>query len=208
MYNKDLGKYWDKKWTKYAEKKNNEFAEEVPKILSPSINKPTVKLLDIGCGDGRDIKFFSKQGYDITTFDISMSCVNNITKNFKDVKVSYQDIRCMNFKKNSYDIIYAHLTLHYFYDKETTKIFDKIYDFLKPDGYFFVKCKSIKDFHYGEGRQFEENCYATEGKHLRHFFTEKYMKEKLKKFKIKEIKETESIYNTQKSAFIKAIAIK
>jgi predicted SAM-dependent methyltransferase len=137
-----------------------------------------------------------------------MNCVKNIRNNFEDVIVSCQNIKSMNFKNNYYDIIYAHLTLHYFYDKDTTKIFNKIYDFLKPNGYFFVKCKSVRDFHYGEGKKYEKNCYAKKNKHLRHFFTEEYMRKKLKQFNIKKIKSTESVYNTQKSAFVEAIAIK
>ncbi|MFC0560655.1 class I SAM-dependent methyltransferase [Halalkalibacter alkalisediminis] len=30
-----------------------------------------VKLLDIGCGEGKDAVFFARNGYDVTAFDIS-----------------------------------------------------------------------------------------------------------------------------------------
>ena len=59
----------------------------------------------------------------------------------------------INFNNNSFDIIYAHLSLHYFTDKITTKIFNKLYTILKPNGIIFIKYKSVKDTLYGQGEK-------------------------------------------------------
>lgn len=96
------------------------------------------------------------------------------------------DIRKINFPENYFDVIYAHLSLHYFDDETTTQIFENLFRILKKKGLIFIKCKSIEDALYGKGEKVDENIYRKG--HLRHFFSEKDMKEKLKNFKIIEIK--------------------
>ena len=98
------------------------------------------------------------------------------------------------------------MSLHYFDDKTTTKVFDKLYKILKKNGLLFVKCKSIDDIMYGKGKKIEDNFYILEG-HARHFFDKDYMKDKLKRFKILKIRKSVSMYK-RKSSFIEAVATK
>lgn len=199
---KELADYWDNKWTEYNESEPNLFAVKLVDLYS-SKEKP--KLLDLGCGDGRDVSYFVKNGFNVSTLDIANKSVSKIKEKFgEQVNASCQDIRDLQFKNSSFDIIYAHLTLHYFTDEETTKIFDKIYDLLNKDGIFFVKCKSDKDKLYGEGQKIAEHTFFRG--HVRHFFTLDYLKSKLNKFAIIELEEeNNSIYNGHNSSFVYAI---
>ena len=134
--------------------------------------------------------------------------VNNVQqKKLKkaDIKFLHKDIKSIKFEPNSFDAIYAHLSLHYFDDKTTAKIFSNLYSILKPGGYIFVKCKSTTDPYFGQGKKIEENYY--DFKHKRHFFTERYMKEKLNKFRIIKIQQTHCQFPV-KAAFVEAFAKK
>lgn len=199
--------YWKTKWKDRILKPRNNFANR----CFLKINKKHKSLLDIGCGDGKDSLFFAKKGLNVTSIDFSESGIKKLSeitkeKKLKNIKAIQKDITKLNFKNNSFDIIYAHLSLHYFKDKLTTKIFNKLYDILKPNGIIFIKCKSIDDALYNQGKKIEENMYKKN--HIRHFFSKNYMKEKLNKFKIIKIRKTSSIYHSYKSAFIEAIAKK
>jgi hypothetical protein len=77
---------------------------------------------------------------------------------------------------------------------------------LKKDGVIFIKCKSIEDALYGQGEKVGEDMYK-QG-HLRHFFSEDYIKEKLSNFKILEAKKTSSVYHQYESNFIEAVGTK
>ncbi len=124
----------------------------------------------------------------------------------KNIQCKEADIRHINFKPESFDVIYAHLSLHYFDDRTTTTIFNKLFKVLRSGGYLFIKCKSVDDALYGKGREIENDMYVSD--HIRHFFSKGYMEEKLTKFKIVKVRRTSSVYYDYKSGFIEAIAQK
>lgn len=194
-------KSWQTKWTK-----NNwptsRFANRVYLFLK---NKRVKTILDLGCGGGRDSVFFSKKGFEVVALDIFADKVQQKKLKKAGIKFFNKDIRRINFKPESFDVIYAHLSLYYFDDKTTDKIFNNLYDILKPGGYIFVKCKSTADPIFGRGKKIGENFYSSDG--MRHFYTKEYMKKKLNKFKIIKIIKTNCIL-PHKAAFIEGFAKK
>ncbi len=192
---------WQTKWTK-----NNwptsRFANRVYLFLR---NKKVKTILDLGCGGGRDSIFFAKKGFKVVAVDIFSDNFQRDKLKSVNVKFIHKSIKDVKFKLNSFDVVYAHLSLHYFEDKTTDKIFNNLYNILKPGGYIFAKCKSTTDPYFGKGKKIEENYY--EFGHKRHFFTKKYMEEKLKKFKVIKIIKT-SCTLPDKASFIEAFAIK
>ncbi len=204
----DEKEYWKTKWDKRKTQKTNNFAK---RSYSHIKNKRFKTLLDIGCGDGKDSLYFTTKGFKVTSIDFSESGIRELDKliaekNIKNIKTIQKDIRKVNFPENSFDVIYAHLSLHYFDDKSTTQLFNKLSKILKKDGRIFIKCKSVEDALYKQGAKIEKDMYKKN--HARHFFSKDYMKEKLKEFKIIRIRRTSSVYNIYKSAFIEAIATK
>ena len=203
----ELSAYWDKKWNETKEDESNPFALKLIQSYN-CVDKP--KLLELGCGDGRDLKLFIENGFDVYAVDIATKSIEKLKKKFANKANIYcQDIKNMDFVNNSFDIIYAHLTLHYFTNEETCKIFNNIYNLLKINGIFFVKCKSNKDrlCNDSQGKKISENIYFSG--HVRHFFSLDYLKSLLKKFYIIEIGEEENIkYHGFESSFVYAIAKK
>lgn len=205
MNEEELAKYCDNKWQEYTESDPNPFAVKLTDLYGCE-DKPC--LLELGCGDGRDTKHFLKNGFTVSTIDIAPKCVERI-KNIcgNRINASCQDIKNLKFNDNSFDIVYAHLTLHYFNDEDTTKIFNKIHNLLKKDGVFFVKCKSNKDRLCGVGEKIDD-CTFFKG-HIRHFFSLEYLNSKLSNFEILELdEENNSQYNGYDSSFVYAIAKK
>ena len=207
MTDEELSSYWDKKWEVNKENNPNPFAFKLIQLYN-SIDKP--KLLELGCGVGRDTKLFIDNGFEVSAIDIANKSIERLKEQFGNkANILCQDIKKLNFRNNSFDIIYSHLSLHYFTDEDTTNIFNKIYDILKINGVFFVKCKSNKDklCNDSQGIKIGENIYFCG--HVRHFFSLDYLKTKLDKFSIIEIAEEEhGKYNGFESSFVYAIAQK
>ena len=77
----------DKMKNQYDEKYDNEeyywgkepspMCYRVLDILPPTNN---LKLLDIGCGEGRNAVFFAKNGYEVSAFDLSAKGVEKTIK--------------------------------------------------------------------------------------------------------------------------------
>ncbi len=204
---RDAKKYWDNDWKR---KWNDVWwpASDFAEKTYPTMQKENLKkILDIGSGNGRDSLYFAGKGLNVTAVDISESAISMLKKeNKKNIKCFCRDVGNIEFPDNSFDVVYGHLILHYFTDKELKIIMSKIYRMLKSSGYLFVKCKSTKDPLFGKGEKIEENTYF-DG-HLRHFFTEEYMQEILKDFRILEINEIslkkQTIGHKYKAAFIEA----
>ena len=193
--------YWKDKWLARPSDPTNNFAVRAHKLIK---TKKLKTLLDLGCGDGRDSVYFFDKGLKVTAVDFSVSGIKKLKEKNSNINCVLGDIRKIKLKENSFDIIYAHLSLHYFDDKTTNNVFAKLHNALKKKGLIFIKCKSVDDDLFGQGQKVAENMYKKG--HIRHFFSKEYMMEKLKNFKIIKISKTSSVYHNYKSAFIEATA--
>ena len=187
--------------------KNNwpesQFAKRVYRFLK---NKKVKTLLDLGCGSGRDSQYFSRRGFVVTALDLVADKEQQEKLKRNRIPFIKSDIKNLKIKTNYFDVIYAHLSLHYFDDKTTVKILNDLNKILKSGGYLFIKCKSIDDPLFGKGEKIEDNFYKKE--QSRHFFSKDYMREKLKDFKIIKISKTNTFKNPGKASFIEAFAQK
>src|SRR3989344_5675814 len=189
MLSMNQKEYWKTEWNKREAGSENNFARRIFSLIKSNHKK----LLDLGCGDGRDSIYFAKKGLNVTSVDFSESGIKKLNEKIKrlgikNINAVRADIKKINFKDNSFDIIYAHLSLHYFDDKTTGKIFNNLYNILNFGGLIFIKCKSTEDSLCGQGEKVGEDMYFKN--HLHHFFSKDYMKEKLGKFKILRIRKT------------------
>lgn len=200
----DQRKIWKKKWEVSKFRPATRFARRSFSFIQPNQKR----LLDLGCGLGRDAMYFAKKGLDVTAVDFSKTGLSKIPSNVENLKIVNQRIENLKFKSETFDVIYAHLSLHYFDDRTTSQIFNRLYSFLKEKGLLFVKCKSTEDDLFGKGQQIAPNMFLSKKGEIRHFFTKEYMNEKLVKFNIIKIRKTSSIYNAYKSSFIEAVATK
>lgn len=103
------------------------------------LDKP-LKILDLACGHGRHANAFATLGHNVTGIDVTKGFLEIAKKEARSlgVQVDYQhgDMRELNYK-NTFDRIYVLFTaIGYFEDDENQKVFQKIFDALKPGGIF------------------------------------------------------------------------
>jgi SAM-dependent methyltransferase len=185
--------------------KPNSFAQEVLTLL----DKPS-NVLELGCGVGNDSIAFAKAGHTILATDFSEVAITTNTEFFKDESKLFFEVLDMNspikLEKNSFDAIYARLSLHYFSDQRTKAIFQELHGILKPNGLLCFICKSTNDSLYGKGKAVEKDMFEYNG-HIRHFFSEEYAKECLgNKFSIEKIESGTDNFYERESGFVKVIA--
>lgn len=185
-------------WEKLYEKKNRygtepcQFAIKALKWMKKIKGN---KILDLGCGEGKDSIFFAKNGYEVFSLDCSERAIKSFEENIAKNNVQklvhsivYDISKPLKFDDKTFDIVFAHLSLHYFDDKTTTKIFNEIQRVLKIGGLLFVRVKSTEDPLYGKGKKIDYDMF--EFGHIRHFFSKEYLIRKSKGFKILSIKQT------------------
>jgi len=189
----------------------NQFAKNALDLIKERNLKT---ILDLGCGDGRDTLFFANNGMRVTACDFSEKALSKLKKQIYEKSTPNVECKVLDISKdlksfsdNSFDAVYAHLTLHYFKNKETTQIFKELNRILKKEGLLFAKVKATDDALYGRGKEIEKDMFIHEG-HIRHFFSKEYLQEKLKGFNVTKIRKTSEVYHSYKSNFIEAIATK
>jgi len=101
----------------------------------PPVKK--LKLLDIGCGEGKDAVFFARNGYEVTAFDVTDGGIEK-TKRLADrigvpIHVFKADI--LDFRLDSeFDILYSSGVLHYMKPELRDEIFANYKRFTNPNG--------------------------------------------------------------------------
>lgn len=86
---------------------------EVLKLAPP--DRP-LRLLDIGCGEGKDAVFFARCGYDVSAFDISEAGLDKTRRLADKARVNVRAFRANIWDyrlDEKYDILFSSGSLHY-----------------------------------------------------------------------------------------------
>lgn len=86
------------------------------KILELKPPSKPLKLLDIGCGEGKDAVFFARCGYDVSAFDISEAGLEKTKRLADKARVHVRTFRANIWDyrlEENYDILYSSGVLHY-----------------------------------------------------------------------------------------------
>jgi SAM-dependent methyltransferase len=100
---------------------------------------PKAKILDLGCGSGRDTKYFLKKGYDVFTVDGSIEMVKLSTQ-FTGRQTLHLTFDEINFNEE-FDGVWACASLLHIPRNKIDSIFKKIYLALKKGGIFYSSFK-------------------------------------------------------------------
>jgi len=101
------------------------------------------KILDAACGSGRFSNYFAKEGFDVTSFDLSfplLRIANNSSKEDRlNVKYFRSDIRHLPLK-GSFDLVLNMFTSFGYFttDKENFSFIHSANSLLKNDGIFIL----------------------------------------------------------------------
>lgn len=155
--------------------RSSDFVRTVAPLLPDRSN-----VLELGCGQGDDARYLAKFGHRVTACDFVEAVIDRNRERFRDsAGLTFRVMRTdMPFPDadDTFDVVYAHLTLHYFRDEVTKAIFGEILRVLGPGGLLAFACKSDQDPLYGQGTMIEPDMYELHG-HVRHFFTEAYARQ-------------------------------
>lgn len=174
------------------------------------------RILELGCGQGRDAIQFAENGAEVCASDISEIAVEKAQKNAATAGVNIHfdrhdmsDGQLPRFGISQFDGIFCHLSLHYFTQSVTSLLFDEITRSTRSGGFLAFMVKSTADPFFGLGEKLEDNMFRRKG-HVRHFFSKDYTFDLLlPHWEILSYDEPSECYqSTTPSAFIRVLARK
>lgn len=130
------------------------------------------EILDLGCGIGADTLYLIERGYNVLSCDFSNEALKSIQDNIPNSKTLYLDMmKKFPIKDNTYSLIIADLSLHYFDNETTIHIMREIKRILNNNGILLSRVASVNDFNFGAGvgEELERNYYF-EGDYTKRFF--------------------------------------
>ena len=116
-----------------------------------ALRKPdaSLRVLDIGCGEGKDAVYMAEKGYSVTAFDITESGIRK-TKRMaaeRGVKIDAFVADINDFELDAqFDIIYSTGTIQYLRDSEKDNFFAKLRRMTRPNGLHYFNVFVDKPF--------------------------------------------------------------
>jgi ubiquinone/menaquinone biosynthesis C-methylase UbiE len=135
-------------------------------------------ILELGTGLGQDCHFFAEYGFTVTATDLEQSILDiDRNKQSSDVRdrITFKQIDLRErfpFEDQSFDVVYAHLALHYFGQAATKQIFAEIERVLKPQGWLAFLVNSTSDPEYKTGTELEPDFFQIDNVSKRYFSVE------------------------------------
>jgi SAM-dependent methyltransferase len=133
--------YYEKNADEFFNNSVNASMDEVAdKFLK--LVKPGGKILDAGCGSGRDALYFLRRGYKVEAFDLSPSLAEKASA-LTGIKVEVMGFMDLNVEA-TYDGVWACASLLHLEEIEVEPAFIKLVKALKSNGILYAS------FKYGE----------------------------------------------------------
>lgn len=133
------------------------------------------KILEIGCGQGRDATYFSQIGYEVDAFDISQKAIEFVNKvkssmNLTNLNAFVHDVgKPLEYPRGHFDFIYSNLALQFFDMTSLDIIFQNISSIMKKNSLFLFSTKKKGDKYYKFGNKISDDAYEHQGI-IRYFF--------------------------------------
>lgn len=199
--------YWDKKIEGYSQEdwvnKPSIFAEQAIEYFPQS-----GKLLEIGSGQGQDANYFFQNGYDVLATDISEKGLEIIKSKYPNISIDNLDAsQKFPYQDSAFDVVYSHLSIHFFDNKVTQQLFDEIYRVLKPNGVIAVLVNSQKDSEYNTEEKLQDDLFNVNGL-VKRFFSVESLDQFVNKFKKVVLDNKGETYKDENKNLIRFIGVK
>ena len=134
-YDKRYKQVHDKGLT-WSTNSNTKIVEEIIK----KYHLDREKMLEIGCGEGRDARYLLNKNYNVLATDISQEAIDYCVRNDITHKDSYKVLDVLSDNsQNKYGFIYSVACLHMLVlDEDRNKYYSYIYNHLEDDGYALI----------------------------------------------------------------------
>ncbi len=187
----DIG--WQKIFKEYG-KCFNEPHEDMNKITKLFKKNKVKNILDVGCGSGRHVVYFSQKGFDVSGIDNSQEGIN-ISNNWLKETNLHANLKLASFfkkfpfKDNYFDAVISTWSIHHGKEKQVKFSINEIKRVLKPNGLIYISVTStFKNRPIKEKIKIEPHTWIiTKGVEKdvpHHIFTKEMVKEYFKDFEI------------------------
>ena len=143
--------------------------ETPPEILEDLIKSGKLspcKIIELGCGAGNSVRYFSKMGFDATGVDISERAIEIARELAKKDDVICEFIAAdvlgnLSEIHSKYDFVYDWELLHHIFPEDRNKYIDNVHRLLKSQGQYLSVCFSEANTRFGGSGKYRKTPIGT-----------------------------------------------
>ena len=129
--------------------------------------KPEKKLIDLGCGNGRDSMYFCNIGLKVTAVDSSPEAISLIDESLPIFTVCDDFVAAKALFCVDYDYCYLRWSIHAINQKQQDDLLPNIYNALNKNGILFIEARTTNDSKFGVGKYLGQNEYFFDNHYTR-----------------------------------------
>ena len=155
------------------------------------------KVLEIGCGQGRDAIFLASEGFEVWAIDYSQQAIMQLAEKAEDegatMTLGVHDVRRpLPFPDASFDAVYSHMLFTMELSEEDVSFgLKECLRILRPGGLNIYSVRNDNDPHYGKFLSVGEDMWQNPMGFVVHFFTEEKIRRLAEGYLIERIVEFE-----------------
>lgn len=139
------------------------------------------KLIELGCGNGRDSIFFASHGVNVLAIDQCASEILQLSKENTNGNLEFKNSDFTKLNVNeTFDIVYSRFTMHSIAKTEELKVLNWAFEHLNAGGKLLIEARGKNNelFRLGEPVQDDTDAYIYED-HYRRFIDLNVLKKEL-----------------------------
>jgi ubiquinone/menaquinone biosynthesis C-methylase UbiE len=125
----------------YSERITNKSKKHMMKYMKFLRKRSSLKLLDVGCGEGYYVRDAIEEGIDAYGIDISTHALENALAEVQD-RITFGSITKIPFGDEEFDVMTAFDVIEHVHPKDTSNMIQEIRRVLKPDGIIIITTPS------------------------------------------------------------------
>lgn len=178
-----------------------------------TLTEPGRRLVELGCGNGRDAVYLAGQGLRVTALDRAEEAIAALqAENIKNAEFICGDfVNHAIHEAEAYDYAYSRFTIHAIGRTQAQLLIGNVYRGLRQGGRFFIETRSVHDPLYGKGRYVERDAWFYDF-HYRRFIRMEELVEDLRQqgFRIEYAEEGQGFapYGNEDPPVIRVVAVK
>lgn len=100
-------------------------------------------ILDVGCGPGRDVKYFSERGYTVYGIDLCAKFLEKAKEQSPSARLDLMDMRALTYKDNVFDGLWCIASLLHLPHEEAPKAMSEFYRVMKPHATMYLSVLEV-----------------------------------------------------------------
>jgi len=116
-----------------AATQDHDVSQNIDALLGAIEGTPPFRLLDFGCGPGRDVKALRARGHEVVGLDGCESFAR-MARTSTGCEVLHQDFLALDLPSESFDGVFANASLFHVPSSELPRVLRELRDALKPRG--------------------------------------------------------------------------